>query len=194
MAPVATSTSITALWLRSPECGVGTLAIAIVLPSGDHASGDEGAPGGKLTGKLQLPDVRRRAAVAPSLGTSHTCVGVGAVATRKSSLPTSNESLNRSGPVFFSASSAVAYTIVDPSGDQAYCCTPFGAFVMRLASPPVIASTNTCRCASRPVPTLARNASRSPPGDQRGWPTPRRSDVSGRSVPESTSTSVRSAS
>src|SRR5881409_3913979 len=65
MAAVATSTSITALWLRSPECGVGTLAIAIVLPSGDHASGDEGAPGGKLTGKLQLPDVRRRAAGAP---------------------------------------------------------------------------------------------------------------------------------
>src|SRR5262245_34848813 len=101
MEPLATSSSCTALGLRSPECAVGTLAMAIDFPSGDHASGDEGAPGGKLTGRLQVPDVSRRAGALPSLPTSHTCVGIAAFVTRKSSLPISNESLNRSTPVFF---------------------------------------------------------------------------------------------
>src|SRR5207244_1066932 len=107
MAPLATSTSWTPLWLRSPECGVGTLAIAMVFPSGDQVRGDEGAPGGKLTGRLQGPEVNRRGVV-PSLPTSHRCVGIAALVTRKSSLPISNESLKRSMPVFFSGSSAVA--------------------------------------------------------------------------------------
>ena len=75
----------TVLWLRSPECGVGTFAMAIDLPSGDQAIGDDGGPGGKLTGRLHVPDVSRRAAPL-SFATSQTCVEVGAFVTRKSVL------------------------------------------------------------------------------------------------------------
>ena len=38
------------------------LTNAIALPSGDHDSGDEGDPGGKVMGKLQAPEVSRFAA------------------------------------------------------------------------------------------------------------------------------------
>src|SRR2546426_4728232 len=107
------------------------------LPSGDHVSGDAGAPGGWLIGRLHEPEVMRRASP-PSAGTSHAWVGSACDWIRKSSLATSNESLKRSGPVFFSASSSVAYAIVRPSGDHANCWTPFGALVMRRTSPPPI--------------------------------------------------------
>ncbi len=80
---------------------------AIDAPSGDQAIGAAGGPGGWLVGRLHDPDVSRRAAP-PSDGTIQMWVGVGAVVTVKSSFWISKESLKRSGPVFFSGSSAVA--------------------------------------------------------------------------------------
>src|SRR5260221_234022 len=88
----------------SPEYGSATLTIAIHFPSDDHAMGDAGELGGWLIGRLQLPDVRRRAPV-PSSPITHRCAGIGAAVTKKSLLPTSNESLNFSSPAFLDASS-----------------------------------------------------------------------------------------
>src|SRR2546422_1881345 len=70
-----------------------------------------------------------------------------------------------------------------PSGFQAYCSTPLAASVICRASPPRMSSTNTCGAALSPEPAVARNARRSPLGDQRGEPTPLRSKVSLRCVP-----------
>src|SRR6266849_5576987 len=131
------------LWSESPEWAETTFAIARLLPSGAHAIGDDGGPGGKLTGMLHVPDVKRRASP-PALATSQRWVGVGASVIVKSSFPTSNASLNFSRPVFFGDSSAVAYATVVPSGDQANCCTPLDAFVRRCGSPPFIGMTKIC--------------------------------------------------
>src|SRR6185503_1573524 len=70
------------------------------------------------------------------------------------------------------------------------------ASVTRRASPPVIGRTNTCARASRPgvAGAVARNASRSPEGDHRGCPTPRRWEVRVSVLPVATSTRTRSAS
>ena len=59
-APEATSIKWTREPSKSPECGVSTRAKAIDLPSGDQERGEAGGPGGKLVGRLQEPDVRRR--------------------------------------------------------------------------------------------------------------------------------------
>src|SRR5580704_17852891 len=140
-------------------------------PSGDQAIGEAGELGGWLVGSVHEPEVRRRGSP-PSDGSSHKCVGSAASFTRKSSLPTSNESLNFSSPVFLGASSAAANAIILPSGRHANCWTPGIDLVICTASPPVIGITNICGFAFAPV---ARNARRSPAGDQRGELTARRS-------------------
>src|ERR1043166_8484387 len=139
MRPVETSITWIVAPGLSPECGVGSRTNAMDEPSGDQVSGDAGDPGGWLTGRLHEPDVRRRGSP-PSALTSQAWVGSACDWIRNSSSPTSNESLNRSGPVFFSASSSVAYANVRPSGDQENCCTPLGALVTRFASPPPMRS------------------------------------------------------
>src|SRR5690349_9172558 len=98
------------------------------LPSGDHDSGDAGELGGWLIGMLHAPQVKRRAP-APSVPVTQRCAGRGAEVNRKSLFPTSNESLNRSSPVRFWASSDAAYAIMRPSGRHANCCTPAGDLV-----------------------------------------------------------------
>src|SRR5512143_3296392 len=135
MAPLATSITCSDRCCPPPVCGDGCCVKAIDLPSGDQAIGAAGGPGGWLVGRLHVPDVRRLAAP-PLDGTTQRCVGSTAVVTVKSSFTISNESLKRSGPVFFSGSSAVANAIVLPSGDHANCCTPVGAFVSACGSPP----------------------------------------------------------
>src|SRR5437867_3857759 len=67
IAPVPTSSAWMATLSPSPKCGPICFAKAIVLPSGDQARGDDGGPGGSLTGRLQAPEVRRCAAP-PSAG------------------------------------------------------------------------------------------------------------------------------
>src|SRR5271165_329998 len=134
------------------------------LPSGDHAIGEAGDPGGWLIGSVQVPEVRRLGCP-PFAGTSHRCVGSAAARTRKSSLPTSKESLWRSSPVFLGASSEAANAMRLPSGLHENCCTPAPIFVSCVESPPFIGMTKICGLASVPC---ARNASRSPKGDQRG--------------------------
>src|SRR5450755_1503991 len=140
-------------------------------PSGDHAIGEAGELGGWLMGSVHDPEVRRRGSP-PSDGTSQRWVGRAASLTRKSSLPTSNESLNFSSPVFLAGSSADANAIIFPSGRHANCWMPVIDLVICTASPPVIGMTNICGFAFAPV---ARNARRSPAGDQRGELTARRS-------------------
>src|SRR5262245_64897197 len=83
MPPVSTSRAWTATLSPSPKCGPACFAKAMILPSGDQARGDEGGPGGSLTGRLQEPEVRRCAAP-PSAGTSQMCEGRGARVARKS--------------------------------------------------------------------------------------------------------------
>src|SRR5260370_27760293 len=121
----------------SPECGVSTITKAIDLPSGDQAMVDAGELGAWLMGNVQLPDVSRRGSP-PSLGTNQRCVGRGASLMRKSSLPTSNESLNFSSPIFFGASSAAAKAIMRPSGRHENCWMPVTDLVIGTASPPDI--------------------------------------------------------
>src|SRR5882724_3788848 len=113
----------------SPEWGVSTITKAIDLPSGDQAMGDAGELGGWLMGNVQFPEVRRRGSP-PSLGTNQRCVGRGASLTRKSSLPTSKESLKRSSPIFFGASSAAAKAIISPSGRHENCWMPVADLVI----------------------------------------------------------------
>src|SRR5260370_215735 len=96
---------------------------------GDHAMGDAGELGGWLMGNVQLPDVSRRGSP-PSLGTNQRCVGRGASLMRKSSLPTSNESLNFSSPIFLGASSAAAKAIMRPSGRHENCWMPVADLVI----------------------------------------------------------------
>src|SRR5262245_7593740 len=110
----------------------------IDLPSGDHTIGDAGGPGGWLVGSLHAPAVSRFIDP-PSAATTHRCVGNTAAVIVKSSFTISNESLNRSGPLFFSSSSTLAYAIVPPSGDHANCCTPVAALVTGFGSPPLLA-------------------------------------------------------
>src|SRR5580658_10796899 len=133
-------------------------------PSGDQAIGEAGELGGWLVGSVHEPEVRRWGSPL-SAGSSHKCVGRAASFTRKSSLPTSNESLNFSSPVFLGASSVAANAIIFPSGRHANCCTPVVDFVICAASPPVMGITNIW---DLPFDPVARNASRSPVGDQRG--------------------------
>ena len=77
------------------------------LPSGDHAMGEAGEPGGFETGKLQVPEVSLRA-VPPAAEMTHRCVGGGGALIRKSSFVTSKESLKRSSPSFLAGSSDAA--------------------------------------------------------------------------------------
>src|SRR5207244_12664215 len=128
MPPDATSRSCRLRWPESPECGLWTFTIASDLPSGDHASGEAGDPGGFEIGRLQLPEVRRRA-LPPADGITHACVGWICATTRKSSFVTSKESLYFSSPSFLASSSDAANAIWLPSGLQANCCTPVGDFV-----------------------------------------------------------------
>ena len=64
---------------------------AIILPFGDHDRGEGAGPGGWATGRLQVPDVTRRA-VPPFEGMTQTCEDVGSSRIRYSSSPTSNDS------------------------------------------------------------------------------------------------------
>src|SRR5205809_7952111 len=93
-APEATSIKRTREPSKSPECGVSSRVKAIDLPSGDQERGEAGGPGGKLGGRLQEPDVRRRAGAPPSDGTSQTCVRRGAAWIRKPSFPIYNGRLS----------------------------------------------------------------------------------------------------
>src|SRR6266536_2554523 len=81
--PVSTSSSCTALLSPSPVYGPTTLTIANRLPSVDHESGDDGAPGGSVTGSVHAPEVSRLAGALPSDAISHTCAGRGASSSRK---------------------------------------------------------------------------------------------------------------
>jgi hypothetical protein len=119
----------------SPGCGDAARTKSSDDPSGDQLTGDAGGPGGQATGRLQRPDVRRFASP-PLDGTVQIWLGITAAWMNRSSFSTSNESLNRSGPFFASGSSSVTKANVAPSGDHAYCCTPFATFVTRCASPP----------------------------------------------------------
>ena len=184
IAPLATSTSCSVRSVLSPECGLTTFAIAICLPSGDHTIGDDGDPGGFVTGRLQVPDVSRRA-IPPSLLITHRWEGCGGAVTRKSSFSTSKESLKRSSPAFTAASSAATNAISFSSELHANCCTPVGDLVICVDSPPPIGSTNTCGLPS----TLARKPSREPLAEKRGDESPRRS-VSTRCASVATSTST----
>src|SRR5258708_34980217 len=115
---------------ESPECGEATRTNVIDDPSGDQVTGDAGDPGGQLTGRLHAPDVSRCASP-PAEGSVQRWLGSAGDCTRKLSFSTSNESLNRSGPFRGSVSSSVTKANDRPSGDHAYCCTPFAAFVTR---------------------------------------------------------------
>src|SRR6187200_2521659 len=137
-------------------------------PSGVHVIIDEGAPGGRVTGSVQSPDVSRFAAP-PAAGTIHTCVGgTGAVMKRWKFSCTSNESFQRWYPGFFSGTSAVAKPIVAPSGDHASCCTPLVAVVSCLASPPLLDTTKICAPGWPGTGPVERNAICWPFGDHRG--------------------------
>src|ERR1017187_3380080 len=92
------------------------------LPSGDHESGDEGAPGGKLPGRVHAPEVTRLAAALPGAGPNQAWGGRGASCRRKWLFWISNARLWRSSPVTFGASSDATYAIsLDAPGRQAYC-------------------------------------------------------------------------
>src|SRR4029077_299234 len=73
----ATSTTSTRLLFGVPPCEVARWVMAMLFPSGDHASGDGAGPGGCATGRLHEPLVKRRA-FSPDAETSQTCDGVGA--------------------------------------------------------------------------------------------------------------------
>src|ERR1019366_4505575 len=89
------------------------------LPSGDHESGDEGAPGGKLTGSVHAPEVRRVAALLASAAINQTWAGRGASCSRKWLFWISNARLWRSSPVTLGASSDATYAIsLDAPGRQ----------------------------------------------------------------------------
>src|SRR3954453_16491100 len=79
--PEATSTRETRLLFGVPPCDVPRCVMAMVFPSGDHASGDGAGPGGCATGRLQEPLVRRRA-FSPEGEMSQMCDGVGVVVVR----------------------------------------------------------------------------------------------------------------
>src|SRR5260370_37154174 len=90
--PEATSRSTTRELLGVFACGLSRFVIAIVFPSGDHESGEGAGPGGWAMGRLHAPLVTRR--VLPPLGLiNHTCDGVTASRTRKSSSTISNARL-----------------------------------------------------------------------------------------------------
>src|SRR5262245_65824551 len=110
------------------------------LPSGDQAIGEDGGPGGLLTGSDQVPDVRRFV-VPPSAGTIHSCVGVGACCTRKSLFPISKPSSPFFIASLFSGTSSVRNARALPSGRHANCCTPLSAWVTCSGSPPFIGRT-----------------------------------------------------
>src|SRR5512133_318945 len=150
---------------------------------------EAGGPGGRLTGRLHVPDVNRRAGALPSLGTSQRCVDVGgALVSRLSLMAISNESLNRSGPAFVSGSSAVANAIVRPSGDHANCCTPIVAVVSARTRPLSTRATNTCDRATPAVGAPARHAIWRPSGDHRGLESATCPPTSAFVVPFATST------
>ncbi len=174
ISPEATSSTRTVAASLSPEWGVSTRTNARRFPSGDHERGDEGGLGGSAAGRLHVPDVSRFASP-PSAGTSQTWTGIGGSDTYRLSLPTSNRSFPFSISALFGRSSSAANANALPSGRHAKCWTPVGAFVTICASPPAIGRTKICAFASFPLPSAARNARRSPVGDQRGWETPLRS-------------------
>src|SRR6266571_556570 len=76
------------------------------FPSGDQEIGEEGELGGRTLGRLQEPEVRRRA-FPPSAEMSQMCEGIGAFVWRKSLSPTSNASRCFSISFLFGGSSAV---------------------------------------------------------------------------------------
>src|SRR5947209_17166099 len=115
-------------------------------------------------GSVQFPEVSRLASP-PAALISHKWVGRGLALTKKSLLPTSKASSKRSGPVFFGASSLAAKAMDLPSGLQANCWTPVDTLVNCMESPPVIGIRKICPLL---FTSLARKASMSPDGDQRG--------------------------
>src|ERR1051325_657904 len=74
--PGATAASATRQEFVVPACADSRLVMAIVFPSGDQESGDGAAPGGWAMGRLQEPEVTRRA-LPPAAGTTQTWDGVG---------------------------------------------------------------------------------------------------------------------
>jgi len=64
---MATSTTATCAMSGVFSCGDSRRVMAIDLPSGDQDSGEGAGPGGCATGRLHVPEVRRRAGP-PSMG------------------------------------------------------------------------------------------------------------------------------
>ncbi len=91
-----------------------------LLPSGVKAMGEAGGPGGKATGKVHSPEVRRFASP-PAAGMSQRCVGSALSLSRKLPSPTSKASSNLSAPVFLEGASAAAKAMALPSGFHANC-------------------------------------------------------------------------
>ena len=94
-----------------------TFTKAIFVPSGDHESGDDGAPGGIVTGKLHEPEVNLLASP-PAAAINQMCDGVGAEIKNISLFPTSKASLPLSASALFDGSSEVTKTIDSPLGFQ----------------------------------------------------------------------------
>ena len=90
------------------------------LPSGDQERGDAGELGGRTTGRVQVPEVKRFASP-PAAGISQMWTGMGAALVNKSSLPTSNASSPFSSSFLLAGWSAAAKAISLPSGRQAKC-------------------------------------------------------------------------
>ena len=131
--------------------------------------GEAGGPGGKATGRLQEPEVRRLAGAASSpervVETSQMWEGNSWVLTRKSLSPTGKASSKESAPVFLGASSWATKAMAEPSGRQANCWMEVGEWVSCKASPPARSRRKIWLCLSE---SQARKARRSPVGDQRG--------------------------
>src|SRR5215831_16361286 len=77
MSPESTSRIWIVLLSLSPVYAVATFTNASLLPSDDHETGDDGAPGGKVAGSVHVPEVSRFAALLPSTATSQRCTGRG---------------------------------------------------------------------------------------------------------------------
>ena len=180
-------------------------AYAIARPSADHDNGDGPNPAVRLPG----PVVMRRASPPAEL-TTQSSVGSGGAVVRKSSLPTSNESLKRSAPLSGGdlSGSVATNAIWRPSGLHAYVSTSLRLAVICTASPPSIGITKTCCAESAastragspatwgpaPARPAARKASRSPVGEKRGVERPRLPRTNTLCELPATSTSTSSAS
>jgi hypothetical protein len=121
--------------------------------------GEDGDPGGKLTGSDHVPEVSRLASP-PDAGISQMCVDGDGPWTSESFAPTSNASRNSASPSRLGSSSMPPQRQSQkPSGFQANCVTAAAACVSWTESPPFMGSTKTCALLSL---SCAMYAMRSP--------------------------------